>query len=103
MQIFTLPPADLISQVDSWAKQLLTESCISLNDECGICTHWKMHATRAKISREEYRRDVNRNKSENIIYFACDMEKVFMSPRLPGLKKVIFARRVILFHETFAP
>ena len=26
-----------------------------------------------------------------------------MLPRLPGLKKVIFTRRVILFHETFAP
>ena len=62
-----------------------------------------MHAMRAKISREEYRRDVNRNKSENIIYFARDMEKVIMLPQLPGLKKVIFTRRVILFHETFAP
>ena len=31
------------------------------------------------------------------------MEKVIMLPRLPGLKKVIFTRRFILFHETFAP
>ena len=39
------PPADLISQVDSWAEQLLAESRISLNDDCGICTLWKLHAT----------------------------------------------------------
>ena len=96
------PPADMISQVDSWAERLLTESQICLNDGCDICTRWKKHATHAKISREEYRRDVNRNKSENTIYFASDME-VIMLPRLPGLKKVIFTRRVILFHESFAP
>ena len=97
------PPADLILHIDTWAEQLLTESQICLKDNCDICTRWKLHATRAKISREEYRRDVNRNKSENSIYFASDMEKVIMLPRLPGLKKVIFTKRVILFHETFAP
>ena len=26
-----------------------------------------------------------------------------MLPRLPGMKKAIFTRRIILFHETFAP
>ena len=31
------------------------------------------------------------------------MEKVIMPPRLPGMKKAIFTRRSILFHETFPP
>ena len=31
------------------------------------------------------------------------MEKVIMLSRLPGMKNVIFTRRIILFQETFAP
>ena len=70
--IYDTPPDHLISIIDSWAENLLAGS--GLKDDCDICTRRKLHATRAKISREEYRRDVNRNnKSESVIYFACDM------------------------------
>ena len=36
-------------------------------------------------------------------YFAADLQKVIMLPRLPGMKTAIFTRRIILFHETFVP
>ena len=55
------------------------------------------------ISREEYRWDVQRNNNDRAIYFSCDKEKVIMLPRSPGMKKVIFTKRIILFQETFAP
>ena len=35
------------------------------------------------------------------LYFAGDLEKVIMLPRLPGLKKSIFTKRIILFNEHF--
>ena len=99
-----LPPDDQICVIDSWAEKHLADSGICLKDDCDTCTRWKLHAKRAKISREEYRWVVNRNnKSKSVIYFACDMEKVIMLPRLPGMKKAIFTRRIILFHKTFAP
>ena len=31
------------------------------------------------------------------------MEKVNMLPRLPGIKTAVFTRRIVLYHETFAP
>ena len=47
------PPTDLISQVDSWAETLLTDSKIFLKDDCDVCNRWKLHATQANISQEE--------------------------------------------------
>ena len=34
---------------------------------------------------------------------AVDMQKVVMLPRMPGVKKAIFTKRLIAFHMTFAP
>ena len=31
------------------------------------------------------------------------MQKVIMLPRLPGLKVVVFCKRIAVFNETFAP
>ena len=98
------PPPDLLEAIDSSAATLLKDSGIELKENCSLCSTWKLHATCAKICREEYRWDVQRNeKNSGAIYFACDMEKVIMCPRFPGMKRVIFTRRIILFHETFAP
>ena len=97
------PPPDLLEVIDSWAATLLKDSGIELKENCSLCSTWKLHATRAKISREEYRWDVQRNeKNSGAIYLACDMEKVIMCPRFPGMKRVIFTRRIVLFHEAFA-
>ena len=96
-------PPDLLSAVDLWAETLLNDSEIDLKDTCNICNKWKLHATHAKISREEYRWDVQRNNNDWAIYFSCDMEKVIMLPRFPGMKKIIYTKRIILFHKTLAP
>ena len=34
---------------------------------------------------------------------SIDMQKVIMLPRLPGLKRAIFCKDLVLFNETFAP
>ena len=53
--------------------------------------------------RTEYQKDKERLSEDGKLYFAGDLEKVIMSPRLPGLKKSIFTKRIILFNETFSP
>ena len=62
------PPDDLISVIDSWVEKLLADSGICLKDDCDICTCWKLHATYAKISREEYRREVNHNNKPKVSF-----------------------------------
>ena len=60
----------------------------------------------AKESRAEYRKGKERwngasNDAEHIV--SADLQKVIMLPILPGLKKAIFCKRIVMFNETFAP
>ena len=41
------------------------------------------------------------NDAEYIV--SADLQKVIMLPILPGLKKAIFCKRIVMFNETFAP
>ena len=34
---------------------------------------------------------------------SADMQKIIMIPGLPGVKTVVFTRRIVAYHETFAP
>ena len=34
---------------------------------------------------------------------AVDMQKVIMLPRMPGVKRAVFTRRIVAFNMTFAP
>ena len=72
--------------------------------ECTLCKSWQQHIENATLSRERYRLDSENNRySNNEAHFSVDMQKVIMLPRLPGNKTAIFTRRLVLFHETFAP
>ena len=77
------------------------------NDEIGnTCKKydgWKLHVERAKVSRELYRVDAALEPSPSSAYFSADMQKVIMLPRIPGVKTAVFTKRLVAFHETFAP
>ena len=73
---------------------------------CEVCLEYSSHMQYAKESRAEYRKDKERwngasNDAEHIV--SADLQKVTMLPILPGLKKAIFCKRIVMFNETFAP
>ena len=73
---------------------------------CEVCLEYSSHMQYAKESRAEYRKDKERwigasNDAERIV--SADLQKVIMLPILPGLKKAIFCKRIVMFNETFAP
>ena len=57
----------------------------------------------ANISRLEYKKDGLAQHEKGELVVSTDMQKVVMLPRLPGLKQAIFCRRLVVFHQTFAP
>ena len=64
---------------------------------------FSVHKTNAARSREMYKNDNAKETNIEDAYFSADMQKVIMLPRLPGVKTCVFTRRLVLFHETFAP
>uniref|UniRef100_UPI00358ECCF5 dynein axonemal heavy chain 8 n=1 Tax=Myxine glutinosa TaxID=7769 RepID=UPI00358ECCF5 len=71
--------------------------------KCTQCTAWKEHNENARRSRKAYREDSEKELGDKDAFFSVDMQKVIMLPRLPGVKTCVFTRRLVLFHETFAP
>ena len=39
----------------------------------------------------------------NTSFFSVDLQKVIMLPKLPGVKTVVFTKRIIAYNLTFAP
>ena len=73
-------------------------------DGCTICAEYRDHQQKQNIARFEYKKDLNLYKPTNgEIVAAVDMQKVIMLPRMPGIKKAIFTKRLTTFHMTFAP
>ena len=71
---------------------------------CDECSYGKIHQQKAKISRAEYQKDVEnskKDKSGDTSYFAVDMQKVFLIPKM-RLKEHFFISRMTVFNETFA-
>ena len=55
----------------------------------------------ANSAGDEYKKDNEGDPDK--AYYSVDMQKVMMLPRLPGIKTAIFTKRMVCFHETFAP
>ena len=70
---------------------------------CEPCMLWNVHMESARISRSHYKQDVARKLEDHEAFLSVDMQKVIMLPRLPGVKTCLFTRRLVAFHETFAP
>ena len=60
--------------------------------------NWIVCIERANKSREEYRNDADSFPEDDVFYISADM-----LPRLPGMKTALFTRRMILYHENYAP
>ena len=71
-------------------------------EECDLCRSWDMHVESARISRKHYKSDMEKNADDEV-FLSCDMQKIIMLPRMPGIKSCVFTRRLVAFHETFAP
>ena len=72
-------------------------------DNCESCGDFISHIKTASQARESYRRDKDRELNDDELIASVDMQKVIMLPRIPGLKVVVFCKRIVLFNETFAP
>ena len=70
---------------------------------CQSCSLWSYHMQAAQISRRHYQDDAERTVEDNEAVLSVDMQKVIMLPRMPGVKTCVFTRRLVCFHETFAP
>ena len=69
---------------------------------CTKCSDWIKHIKGAKTSRTHYQTDKAIDSATTIVR-SVDLQKVIMLPRLPGNKTAVFTKRIIAFHETFAP
>jgi len=72
-------------------------------DDCADCVKWREHIERARVSHKRYQDDRALIHDDNTAVMSVDMQKVLMLPRLPGVKTCVFTRRLVAFHETFAP
>ena len=70
---------------------------------CDECQVFDVHKLNAEKSRQMYKMDNAKEANAEDVYFSVDMQKVIMLPRLPGVKTCVFTRRLVLFHEIFAP
>ena len=71
---------------------------------CKTCLEFNKHKAAADSTKSEYEKDkqINRFCSPGTLYLSADMQVVMM-PRMPGYKTAIFTKRMVCFHETFAP
>ena len=70
---------------------------------CEDCSSWAKHMENAGITRAWYRKDKEENHPQEVCVLSVDMQKVIMMPRMPGIKNCVFTRRLVQFHQTFAP
>lgn len=74
---------------------------------CQECRDYERHREKYTSAREAYKKDVekqnNANTTTETAYFAADLEKVIMLPRINEFKIVMFCPRVIVFNESFVP
>ena len=71
--------------------------------DCADCVGFELHIKIATEATEKCHEEKNREWTDNEKVVSVDMQKVIMLPRLPGLKVVVFCKRIVVFNETFAP
>jgi len=70
---------------------------------CDVCQKHVEHKQLAGKIRQLYTEDKNKPVSADHSFRSVDLQKVLMLPCLPGMKSAVFTRRLVVFHETFAP
>lgn len=71
--------------------------------ECSTCVEFAKHHERYTKVRQFYAYHKTLPQDEKKIFFSADLEKIIMLPRMDTFKKVIFAQRLVVFNQTFAP
>ena len=69
-----------------------------------ICSKFNKHLERVNISRNGYSNDSHLfvHEKGNAMQ-AVDMQKMIMLPRMPGVTRAAFTRRIVAVNMTFAP
>jgi len=76
----------------------------SIEEDCGICTNWKIHEEKFMNARNLYKMHVSEKDNFNeCLTISANLQKVIMLPRAEMFKKVIFTRRIKAYHESFVP
>jgi len=70
--------------------------------DCEMCRSHDLHSESVLITRRHYKEDLEKDTDDEV-FLSCDMQKIIMLPRMPGVKTCVFTRRLVAFHETFAP
>lgn len=74
---------------------------------CNECKKYASHREKYTVARQAYQIDVQKQNKVDInsdtVYFAADLEKVIMLPRIEEFKVVMFCPRIIAFNESFVP
>jgi len=75
------------------------------DDSCGVCGKWSSHVTRASVSKQEYRGDVEASQRgvNTALMYSAYLQKVIMLPRRESLKLVLFTRHIVALNENFVP
>lgn len=75
----------------------------ALDPNCETCVKWEQHHDLVVAARAAYKAFSEDEIEEDTICFSGDMQKIIMLPRVDMFKKVLFIKRLIAYHETFAP
>jgi len=70
---------------------------------CDICQKHVEHKQLADKIRQLYTDDKNKPISEDHSFHSVDLQNVLKLPYLAGMISAVFTRRLVVFHETFAP
>ena len=74
-------------------------NCVS---NCEGCKSQNRHDELKRLAREAYQSDAKEVIAGTVVR-SVDLQKVIMLPAMPGIKSVCFTKRIIAFHQTFAP
>lgn len=69
---------------------------------CSLCNEKAEHKALYEEARLHYKLEGDFIR-EGVVARSVDLQKIVMLPRLPGFKSACFTRRLVSFHETFAP
>ncbi len=69
---------------------------------CTLCIEFEEHRQRYTRSRQEYRKEADRELGANEGIYSADLMKVVLLPVMPQ-QACFFTRRLAVYNETFAP
>lgn len=75
-----------------------------LYPNCIDCNSYSRHKQRANEARSLYEKHATLiNTMEDTVFYAVDLEKVIMLPRMETFKQVLFTQRISAYNKSFAP